>query len=92
MSSANSIKAQLASSLGSNGLPYWRSLSSFLSGKQSRTEFEKEVRQWINTPELGTLLFLYDIVQCACIRGVLDESDEVSAFKQYNCIMSYLCL
>lgn len=53
--SVNSVKAQLATLLGSNGLPYWRSLSDFLAGKSSRTEFERDVRQWINTAELGML-------------------------------------
>lgn len=51
--SVNSVKAQLATLLGSNGLPYWRSLSDFLAGKSSRTEFERDIRQWINTAELG---------------------------------------
>ncbi|KAF8308221.1 hypothetical protein DL93DRAFT_2087244 [Clavulina sp. PMI_390] len=55
VSSANSVKAQLAQLLGSNGLPYWRALSDFLAGKTSRTEFEKDMRQWINTPELVQL-------------------------------------
>lgn len=53
--SVDSVKAQLATLLGSNGLPYWRSLSDFLAGKASRTEFERDVRQWINTAELGML-------------------------------------
>lgn len=55
--SANSVKAQLAAILGSNGLPYWRSLSDFLAGKTSRSEFERDMRQWINTPERGMAHF-----------------------------------
>jgi len=50
--SSASVKAQLGSALGSNGLPYWRSLSDFLNGKASRSEFEKIVRAWIDTPDL----------------------------------------
>ncbi|KAF9517962.1 hypothetical protein BS47DRAFT_1338832 [Hydnum rufescens UP504] len=55
MESASTIKAQLGAALGSNGLPYWRSLSDFLSGKVSRSEFERIVRKWIDTPELVKL-------------------------------------
>ncbi|KAG8861448.1 hypothetical protein FRB96_002897 [Tulasnella sp. 330] len=49
------IRTQLASALGSGGLPYWRMLTDFLQGNIGRVEFEELVRRWINTSELVVL-------------------------------------
>ena len=53
MDTVESIKGQLGALLGSNGLPYWQTLSEFVAGKTSRIEFEREMRRWMTTPELG---------------------------------------
>ena len=53
MDTSSAVKARLGAALGTSGLPYWNALSSFLSGKASRAEFDRVVRKWINTPELG---------------------------------------
>lgn len=56
MDTVESIKGQLGALLGSNGLPYWHTLSEFVAGKTSRIEFEREMKRWLTTPELGKSL------------------------------------
>ncbi|KAF8478253.1 transcriptional regulator of RNA polII, SAGA, subunit-domain-containing protein [Gautieria morchelliformis] len=51
----SSIRTKLASTLGQDGRPYWRNLSQFLSGDIPRYEFEENIRECINTPELAQL-------------------------------------
>lgn len=51
--SPSSIRSKLATALGQDGPPYWRNLSQFLSGNVPRCEFEENIRECINTPELG---------------------------------------
>ncbi|EJD48306.1 hypothetical protein AURDEDRAFT_86147 [Auricularia subglabra TFB-10046 SS5] len=55
MRTAQEIKTQLAAELGSNGRPYWRTLSEYLTAKISRQEFEDIVKQFLNVPRLVQL-------------------------------------
>jgi len=55
MNTPDTIKNQLAVNLGSNGRLYWNTLSGFVAGKIGRSEFERAIREWINTPELVSL-------------------------------------
>ncbi|KAF8573598.1 hypothetical protein K439DRAFT_1374917 [Ramaria rubella] len=52
---ASSIRHKLAAALGQNGRPYWLNLSRFLTGDIPRYEFDENIRESINTPELAQL-------------------------------------
>jgi len=71
---AAAIRSELAQTLGQNGRAYWRCLSSYLKGEIPRYEFEPTVREWINTPELGT---------CASIQ--INLIDAHLAYLKLNC-------
>lgn len=49
----SSIRSRLATALGPDGRPYWRNLYQFMSGDIPRYEFDENIRECINTPELG---------------------------------------
>lgn len=74
MRTALEIKTQLADELGSNGLPYWRTLSDYLCAKISRQEFEDIVKQYLNLPRLGPC-----IPHCTLLSPLISQ--------QYNCTM-----
>jgi len=54
LSSTSTIKSQLNTALGQKAPGYFETLSQFVSGKISRTEFDEAVRQALDAPNLGT--------------------------------------
>jgi len=52
LSSTSTLKGQLIKNLGSNAQIYFDALSSFVSGKTSRTEFEDVAKQILTTVNL----------------------------------------
>lgn len=58
-SPAPAIRDQLNSALGSKSAQYWDVLNAFLGGKISRIEFEELIREVVDSPTLGTVLFLF---------------------------------
>ena len=54
LSSTSTLKSQLTVNLGSQAQVYFESLSSFVSGKTSRQEFEQVAKQLLTTPTLCT--------------------------------------
>lgn len=56
LESTATIKAKLSAGLGSKAPRYWSTLQAFLSATISRTEFDEEIRQCVDTSQLGTNL------------------------------------
>lgn len=52
-SPAPAVRDELTSALGNKSTHYWDTLSSYLGGKISRTEFEELIREAVDTPHLG---------------------------------------
>ncbi|OJA10687.1 hypothetical protein AZE42_01061 [Rhizopogon vesiculosus] len=52
LSSTSTIKSQLNAALGQKAQGYFETLSQFISGKISRTEFDESVRQALDAPNL----------------------------------------
>lgn len=52
LSSTSTLKSQLIKNLGSNAQTYFDSLSTFVSGRTSRTEFEETTKVILSTPTL----------------------------------------
>jgi hypothetical protein len=52
------VKAQLSAALGEREQQYWETFRLFLCGQLSRVEFEDEVRESLNTPQLGECVFI----------------------------------
>jgi hypothetical protein len=72
MAPAMELKAQLAAALGTNGLPYWRTLGDFLCARISRQEFDDILQDLINTPDLST--------SSVTFSGILSD-----AMLQFSC-------
>jgi hypothetical protein len=53
LSSTSAIKNQLNAALAQKAQGYFETLSQFVSGKISRTEFDESVRQALDAPNLG---------------------------------------
>lgn len=53
LSSTSTIKSQLNTALGQKAQGYFETLSQFISGKISRTEFDESVRHALDAPNLG---------------------------------------
>ena len=58
LSSTSTIKGQLAAALGAKATAYFDTLSQFVSGRISRSEFEEAVRQSLDSPNLGKSISL----------------------------------
>ena len=58
LESTTTIKAKLAAGLGPKAPRYWSLLQSFLSATISRTEFDEQIRECVDTSPLGTPLSL----------------------------------
>jgi len=56
LESTTTIKAKLAAGLGPKAPRYWSLLQSFLSATISRTEFDEQIRECVDTSQLGTFL------------------------------------
>ena len=56
LESTTTIKAKLAAGLGPKAPRYWSLLQSFLSATISRTEFDEQIRECVDTSPLGTSL------------------------------------
>ena len=54
LESTSTIKSKLALGLGPKAPRYWTLLKDFLRANISRTEFDEQVRECVDTPSLGT--------------------------------------
>jgi hypothetical protein len=53
LESTTTIKAKLATGLGPKATRYYSTLQSFLAAKISRTEFDEQIREYLDTSQLG---------------------------------------
>lgn len=56
LESTTTVKSKLALALGPKAPRYWSLLQSFLSAAISRTEFDEQIRECVDTSPLGTQL------------------------------------
>jgi hypothetical protein len=63
LESTTTIKAKLALGLGPKAPRYWSLLNSFLSAAISRTEFDEQIRECVDTSPLGTPLSFPFVLQ-----------------------------
>ncbi len=65
LESTTTVKSKLASALGPKAPRYWSLLQSFLSATISRTEFDEQIRECVDTSPLGTPLSFKPLSQCS---------------------------
>jgi hypothetical protein len=65
LESTTTVKSKLALALGPKAPGYWSLLQSFLSAAISRTEFDEQIRECVDTSALGTTPLSFRILsQC----------------------------
>lgn len=77
-SPAPALRDELTTALGNKSTHYWDTLSSYLGGKISRTEFEELIREAVDTPHLGMFSSLCQGQRSTETIGICSKTTQLS--------------